>query len=71
MDVDGNRGRNICCYNCNKFGHIAKFCPEPKNFHSICTAKLAEVVRAIMAEQATVKEEKPAEAVADFPNNQQ
>ena len=26
MDVDGTRGKNPRCYNCNRFGHIARDC---------------------------------------------
>jgi hypothetical protein len=71
MDVDGNRGRNLRCYNCGKFGHISKFCTEPKKFRSIRAAEIAEVVRAVLTEEAAKQEEKSAEVVADFPNNQQ
>ena len=70
MDVDGNR-RNPRCYNCNKFGHIAKFCPEPRRFRSVRAAEIAEVVRAVLAEGGANADEKQVEPVADFPNNQQ
>ena len=31
MDVDRNKakGRGVRCYNCGKFGHISRNCPDP------------------------------------------
>ena len=71
MEVDGTRRRNPQCYNCQKFGHIAKFCPEPRKFRSIRATEIAEIVRAVLAGDFTKEEEKSVEVVADFPSNQQ
>lgn len=71
MDVDGNRRSNPRCYNCRKFGHIAKFCPDPPKFRSIRATEIAEVVRAVLAEEPAMVGEKPVEPMADFPNDQQ
>lgn len=70
MDVDGHR-KSIRCYNCNKFGHIARNCKEPKQFRSIRATEIAEVVRAVMAETGNSKEEEPTESKSDFPQSQQ
>lgn len=70
MDVDGHR-KTVRCYNCNKFGHIARNCPEPKQFRSIRASDLAEAVRAVLAETQTSKVEEVAEKPQDFTNSQQ
>lgn len=70
MDVDGHR-KSTRCYNCNKFGHIARNCPEPKRFRSIRTAEIAEAVRAILAETQTPRVEEVAEQPKDFLQSQQ
>jgi Retrotransposon gag protein/Zinc knuckle len=70
MDVDGGR-RNVRCYNCGKFGHIAKFCAEPRKYRSVRAAEIAEVVRSVLAEKSVKEEEVVAEGKADFLGNQQ
>jgi hypothetical protein len=67
MDVDGHRGRNMRCFNCNKFGHMARNCPEPRRHRSIRTADIAEVVRAVLAEDKGADQEK--ETVAGVPQD--
>jgi hypothetical protein len=69
MDVDGHHRNSIRCYNCNKFGHIARNCPEPKRHRSIRTAEITEVVRAILAEKKEEKEE--VKELSGFPTSQQ
>jgi hypothetical protein len=69
MDVDGHR-KSLRCYNCNKFGHISRNCPEPKRHRSIRVTDIAEAVRAVLNETATIKEEKPEEK-EDFQAGQQ
>jgi len=71
MDVDSGRGRSLRCYNCNKFGHIARLCKEPRQFRSIRATEIAEVVRAVISETAQPKEEVVTESMSDFPPSQQ
>jgi hypothetical protein len=72
MDVDGGRRRSLRCYNCNKFGHISRNCPEPpKPYRSVRAAEIAEVVRAVIKEEQ-IKEEVPATEVKEgFQDSQQ
>ena len=69
MDVDGSRrGR---CFNCNRFGHMARDCTQPRRFRSIRAAEIAEIVRAVLAEEPVKKEDEPVAPVTDFQTNQQ
>ena len=70
MDVDGHR-KAVCCYNCNKFGHISRNCPEPRRFRSIRASEIAEAVHAVLAETQTPAVEEVVEKTGDFTNSQQ
>lgn len=76
MDVDGHR-RSIRCFNCGKFGHISRNCPEPRRNRSIRYGDVGEIVRAVIAETKTrevvntpVVETTPPPK-EDFPQSQQ
>jgi hypothetical protein len=66
MDVDGHmrRGDFRKCYNCNKPGHIARNCPEPRQARSIrglTIDELAETVKGLLQGEKKGK---------DFPESQ-
>ena len=74
MDVDGHR-RTVRCYNCNKFGHISRNCPEPKRSRSFIRAnELADTIRAVLAEsnaEPTTEPSQPSNEESGFQSSQQ